>query len=46
MRPTVFLPLLGICLLLCLCCCKDRIDDDFETAWADYEPAHVSGTDK
>jgi hypothetical protein len=38
--PTVFL------LLLCLCGCKDRYTGDFETVWAGYEPAHVSGWEK
>ena len=39
MRPTVFL------IMLILCGCKDRIQDDFTLAWAEYRPVHVAGTD-
>jgi hypothetical protein len=37
--PAVFL------MLLLLCGCKDRTDDDFTRALAQYVPDHVAGAD-
>lgn len=37
-RPTVFL-------ILLLCACEDRTQDDFTLAWASYRPVHVAGTE-
>ena len=39
MRPAVFL------MILLLCACKDRVQDDFDHAYALYEPVHVAGVD-
>jgi hypothetical protein len=37
--PAVFLAIFA------LCACRDRVEDDFNRAFARYQPVHVAGAD-